>query len=188
MNDVLGGGGFTSRLVKRIRSDEGLAYSAGSSFGIGQYWPGVFNAYYQSKSATVAYAAKIAMDEIERIRTEPVTEEELTVAKNSFIDVFPRRFESAEQIVGTFADDEYNQRSHDYWKSYRENIRKVTATDVMNAAKKHLHPDRLVMLVVGKWPEIEPGDPDGKATMAQFYDGKATELPLRDPLTLAPME
>ena len=42
MNDILGGGGFTSRLTKRIRSDEGLAYGAGSSYGIGTFWPGVF--------------------------------------------------------------------------------------------------------------------------------------------------
>jgi predicted Zn-dependent peptidase len=188
MNDILGGGGFTSRMVKRIRSDEGLAYSAGSSFGIGQYWPGVFQVYYQSKSETVAFAAKIAMEEIERVRTESVSEEELTVAKNSFIDVFPRRFESASQIVGTFVDDEYTGRPHDYWIKYRDLVRVVSAEDVMNAAKKHLHPDNLVMLIVGKWDEIEPGDADGRASMAEFYEGQTTVLPLRDPLTLEPME
>ncbi|HXV77069.1 MAG TPA: pitrilysin family protein, partial [Candidatus Polarisedimenticolaceae bacterium] len=108
MNDILGGGGFTSRMVKRIRSDEGLAYSAGSSYGVGQYWPGVFQAFYQSKSDTVAFAAEIALEEIDRIRQGEVSEDELTTAKNSFIDVFPRRFESAGQIVGTFVDDEYD--------------------------------------------------------------------------------
>ena len=42
------------------------------------------------------------------------------------------------------------------------------------------------MLVVGKWSEIEPGDADGRATMAEFFGGKVEHLPLRDPLTLAP--
>jgi zinc protease len=188
MNDILGGGGFTSRLVKRIRSDEGLAYSAGSRFGVGQYWPGLFRVFYQSKSETVAFAAQIAMTEIERIRTEPVSDDELNTAKNSFIDVFPRRFESAGQIAGTFVDDEYNGRPHEYWDSYRDHIKKVGSKEVLAAAKKYLDPDKLVMLIVGKWDEIEPGDTDGRASMAEFFGGKATELPLRDPLTLEPMD
>ena len=188
LNDILGGGGFTSRLVKRIRSDEGLAYSAGSSYGVGQFWPGIFQAFYQSKSETVAFAAQIAMDEMQRLRESEVTEDELNTSKNSFIDVFPRRFESADQIAGTFVDDEYNGRPHGYWDSYRDNFRAVTAESVMEAAKKHIHPDKLVMLIVGDWDEIEKGDADQRAVMSQFYDGKATELPLRDPLTLEPIE
>ena len=188
MNDILGGGGFTSRLVKRIRSDEGLAYSAGSSYGVGEFWPGVFEAYYQSKSETVALAAKIALEEIERIRTQPVSEDELTVSKNSFIDVFPRRFESAGQIASIFADDEYMGRPHDYWKTYRDRMRAVTADELMRAAQKHLQPDQVVLLIVGKWADIEPGDADHRAAMAQFNGGKFTRLPLRDPLTLQPIQ
>jgi predicted Zn-dependent peptidase len=188
MNDILGGGGFTSRLVKRIRSDEGLAYSAGSDFGVGDYWPGVFQAYYQSKSETVAYAAQIALEEIERIRTTPVSEDELKVSKNSFIDVFPRRFESAGQRAGTFVDDEYNGRPHEYWKTYRDRMRAVTADAVLEAAKQNLHAEKLVMLIVGKWDAIKVGDADGHASMDKFFEGKATRLPLRDPLTLEPMQ
>jgi len=188
MNDILGGGGFTSRLTKRIRSDEGLAYSTGSSFRVGQYWPGTFNVYYQSKSATVAFAAEIAQVEIDRIRETPVSEDELNVAKGSFIDVFPRRFESAGQVAATFADDEYFGRPHDYWNTYRERIRAVGAKDVQRVAEKYLHPDRLVYLVVGKWEDIEPGDEDDRASMKQFHGGESTQLPLRDPLTLVPMK
>lgn len=187
MNDILGGGGFTSRLVQRIRSDEGLAYSAGSGYGVGQYWPGVFRMSYQSKSETVAYAAKIALEEMRRISTDKVSEEELRVAKNSIIDAFPRRFESASQIVDTFVDDEYDGRPHSYWGSYRDRVRAVGADDVLRVAAKHLHPDRLVFLIVGDWDDIVKGDADGKATMAEFHGGRATELPLRDPLTLEPL-
>src|SRR4029077_13610522 len=77
MNDILGGGGFTSRITKKVRSDEGLAYSAGSRCGIEPWWPGDFRVAYQSKSATVALAAKFSYAEIKRIRSEPVTDEEL---------------------------------------------------------------------------------------------------------------
>ena len=188
MNDILGGGGFTSRMVKRIRSDEGLAYSAGSRFGIGTFWPATFRVSYQSKNETVALAAKIALDLIDQIRTEPVSDEELKVSKNSFIDTFPRRFESPRQVVSTFADDEYVGRPHDYWTKYRDRIASITKDDVLNSAKTYLHPDKMVFFVVGKWDEIEPGDADGRASMKEFFEGKVKHLPLRDPLTLEPME
>lgn len=186
MNDILGGGGFTSRLTKRIRSDEGLAYGAGSSFGIGTFWPGIFQVGYSSKNPTVAYAAKIALEEIDKMRAAPPTEEELAVSKASFIDTFPRSFESATQIARTYAADERIGRPADYWVHYRERIGAVTAAQVQAAAAKHLHPDRLVMLVVGKWEEIAPGDPEGRAKMADLLGGEVVHLPLRDPLTLEP--
>ena len=187
MNDILGGGGFTSRLVKRVRSDEGLAYGASSRFGFGSFWPGTFSMSYASKNATVAYALEILLEELDRIRREPVSEEELRVSKSSFVDTFPRSFESAAQIAGTFAQDEILGRPHDYWYRYRDRIRAVDAQQVLAVAREHLDPARLVTLVVGPWDEIAPGDPEGRATMAQFGDGKVEHLPLRDPLTLEPV-
>jgi len=64
MNDILGGGGFTSRIMNRVRSDEGLAYSAGSAMPPGVYFPQYFIAAFQSKSRTVAYATSIVLDEM----------------------------------------------------------------------------------------------------------------------------
>ena len=187
MNEILGGGGFTSRLLKRIRSDEGLAYSAYSQFGIDPWWPGVFTMGYQSKSSTVALAASIALEELDRIRTEEVSAEELATAKASLIDVFPRQFESAGRTVGIFVRDEYEGRPHSYWQTYRDQVQAVTEQDVLRVAQKHLSPDRLVSLIVGDWPAIEGGDPDGRASMEDIRGGESTELPLRDPLTLEPM-
>ena len=187
MNDILGGGGFTSRLMSRIRSDEGLAYSAYSQFGIDVWWPGIFRMGYQSKSSTVALAAQIASQELERIRREEVSDTELTTAKASFIEVFPRQFESAARTVGIFVRSEFEGRPHEYWIEYRDQVQAVTKQDVLRAAKKHLHPDRLVYLIVGKWQEIEAGDPDGRASMKEFMGGTSIELPVRDPLTLEPI-
>ncbi|MDQ7088186.1 MAG: pitrilysin family protein [Acidobacteriota bacterium] len=187
MNEILGGGGFTSRITNRVRSDEGLAYSAGSVYRVGRFWPGMFRIVFQSKSATVPLAAKIALEEVRRIQNEPVSQEELDIAKAAFIDTFPQAFESIESIVNTFADDEYTGRPRDYWKKYRDRVRAVTAKDVQKAARKYLHPDQVVFLVVGKWDEIVKGDPDGRATMKEFFEGRATRLPLRDPLTLEPL-
>src|SRR5690606_25415562 len=135
MNDVLGGGGFTSRLTKRIRSDEGLAYGAGSGLITPVYYPGEWRASFQSKNRTVAFATKIVFDELERVRTEPISEEELTVAKNQFIETFPRTFESRQAIVNIFIDDERTNRPRDYWQTYRDKVRAVTPEDMLRATE-----------------------------------------------------
>ncbi|RMG42392.1 MAG: insulinase family protein [Acidobacteria bacterium] len=187
MNDILGGGGFTSRITKKIRSDEGLAYSAGSRLNLGIVDRGLFFVSFQSKNPTVALAAKLSRELIEQMRSEEVSEEELRVSKNSFIDAFPRRFESADAVARTFAFDEYYGRPHSYWSEYRKRIAAVDTGDVLRVAKKYLHPERMLLLVVGKWDEIAPGDPDHRASMSEFYGGKVTHLPLRDPLTMEPL-
>src|SRR5262245_5525641 len=184
MNDILGGGGFTSRITKKVRSDEGLAYSAGSRFGIGTYWRGDFRVSYQSKNETVALAAKYSLAEVDKIRTEKPTDEEMLTSKNSFIESFPRNFESPTAVARLFADDDYIGRPHSYWDTYRDNIRKVDGKDVQRVAKTYLFPDKMVFLVVGKWSEIEPGDANKRASMKEFYGGQVQHLPLRDPLTL----
>ncbi len=187
MDSVLGNGGFTTRLMKRIRSDEGLAYGAYSNFRIGNYWPANLSVTFQSKSETVAYAAKIALEEIDRIRAEPVGEDELRTVKAAAVETFPNSFDSALAVAQVFAQDEFLGRPHSYWRTYRENVEAVTTADVQRVARRYLSPDRLVMLIVGDWEAIEPGDSDGRATMAEVagkIGGGVTMLPVRDPVSL----
>jgi predicted Zn-dependent peptidase len=186
MNHILGGSGFTSRIMKRVRSDEGLAYSAGSSFSFDPFQPGTFTVSFQSKNETVALAAKISLEEVRRIQEELVSDEELEIAKGSLIQTFPQRFDSAGQIASTFAYDAFIGRSHEYWQLWRPQVEAVTADDVRRVAQQHLKPDEVVLLLVGKWDEIAKGDSDGRATMADFFGGAVTHLPPRDPLTLEP--
>lgn len=186
MNDILGGGGFTSRITSRVRSDEGLAYSAGSGLSMPPYYPGEFRASFQSKNRTVALAIQVILEEIEKIRTEPVSQEELDTSRNQFIETFPQVFDSPQQTLSVFVEDEWTGRPEGYWQSYRDRIRAVTPEDVLRVAKEHLHPDEMAILVAGKWEEIAPGDLEGRASMKQFHDGEVTHLPARDPLTLQP--
>lgn len=184
MNDILGGGGFVSRITSRVRSDEGLAYSAGSGMGAGVYYPGTFQAGFQSKTRSCARAASIIVEEIERIRSEKVTDEELVTARNSFIEILPRYFESKGEIVGTFAADLYTKRDPSFWRRYRAGFESVDAEAVLAAAKKYLHPDRLVVLAVGDAEGLLAGDPEHPDYRLADLGETLTRLALPDPLTL----
>ena len=185
MNDILGGGGFSARLLTRVRSDEGLAYSASSNFGLGVYYDGVFRAGFQSRSETVARAAAIVLEEIERIRREPVTDEELRNSTAYFVETFSRNFSSAASTAGLFAADEYTGRDPSYLAAYRDNIAAVTAADVLDAARRYLDPEALAILVVGNLEAILAGDPDRpEFSLDALRPGAAVRIPLPDPFTM----
>jgi zinc protease len=189
MNDILGGSGFSSRMVNRVRSDEGLAYSVGSSFPPGVYYPISFHAGFQSKSRTVAYAISLIIEEMKRIAAAPVTDQELASAKRAFVERLPRSFASKAQIVGVLAGEEFTGRyakQPDFWQTVAARINAVTKEDVLRVAKKYLTPEQLVILVVGNQEEILKGHPNHPEKLTDF--GKLTELPLRDPLTMKPAD
>jgi len=190
MNDILGGGGFTSRITNRVRSDEGLAYSAGSDWEGGVWYPGIWSASFQSKVRTASYAAQIVLEEVKRIREGGVTEEELQTAKASFVDTFPRRFATKAQVAGALLDEEFTGRYRtdpDYFARYRGRIEKVTAADARRAADRLLHPDKVTILAVGNKDGLLNPDPKHPVAFADLTAGKITFLPLRDPLTMKPM-
>lgn len=182
-NDILGGGGFTSRMMKTIRSNEGLAYSAYSSMRFNRTFPGTVAAFFQSKSSTCAYATKIAFDLIRGMQSEDVSGEELDVSKTSFIETFPRRFESARSVAALYAMDELLGRDHAYWKNYRSSVGAVDAAAIRKAMAADLHPDQMIVLVVGNISDIMKGHPDHQASLKDF--GSIHQVPLRDPMTLA---
>jgi zinc protease len=191
MNDIFGGGGFTSRITNRVRSDEGLAYSVGSRFAGGIYFPNPFLAVLQTKSRTVAYAISLVQEEMKRIAVEPVTDAELQTAKRSAIETFPEVFATADKTAAVFAEDELTGRHAtrpDYWKTYRAGVEAVTVADVQRVAAKHLHPDKLVALIVGDEAEIALGSPEHPLKLTDLGLGNITALPARDPLSLEPVK
>ncbi len=184
MNGILGASGFRSRIVARVRSDEGLAYNSGSRFGQGVWYPGDFRAWFQSKSNSCAYATKIVLEEIERLRKEKVTQKDVDDTVNFYVESFPQRFQSKMTILGAYVDDEYTGRDPIYWQTYIENLKTVTPDDVQRVAQKYLQPDQLVLLAVGDAGAISSGGYDKAADLKFDSFGKLTTLPLRDPETM----
>lgn len=190
MNDILGGGGFTSRIMNRVRTEEGLAYSAGSSLQGGVYYPPPFVASFQTKSRTVPYAVSLVLKEMKQIAAEPVSPGELATTINGMIERFPRAFASKAQVAALFAQEEFTGRfakDPGYFRTYREKIRAVTQADVQRAAQRLLKADQTAVVIVGHRDEILLGHPNHPERLHDFGGGKVTELPLLDPLTLEPL-
>lgn len=189
MNDILGGSGFHARLMKKIRSDEGLTYGIGSRFGTGEYWPGNWACRLQTKNRSVAYAMRLALAEIDRIKTQPVSDEEIKIVKDSIMDGFPARFPNKHSIVTHFASEQLVGWPEGFYEDYREKIQAVTKDDVQRVAKKYLDPTKLVLLVVGKTSDVEEGDvKDHPGKLSEIAKLPVVTLPLRDPLTMKPMK
>lgn len=186
-NDILGGGGFTSWIMSKIRSDMGLAYSAGSMFSIGMDYPGQFRGFFQTKFETCAIASQVLIEQVNRLRNEGVSADELETARNSAVQTLPSRFESLLRTMSVFARDELSGRPIDYWPTYIEKVNSVDAGGIREAARANLDPDKLIILVVGDAEEVLKTNPDfPEASLEKL--GEITRLPLRDPLTLEPID
>lgn len=171
LNYILGGGSFTSRLTSRVRSDEGLAYSTGSSFSTNSRDYGTFYAYCQTKSSTAYKATKIIAEEIEKIRNEGVTEQELKEARDAVINRFVFTFDNPAKIVQSLMNLEFDGYPADYFKTYLDNYRKVNLEQMKMVAQKYLQSDSLTYLVVGKPEAFEkPLDEFGAVTIIELTD------------------
>lgn len=184
MNAILGGSGFQSRITAKVRAREGLAYSAGSQFRQGVYYPGDFRGFFQSKTNACAYATQLVLEEIERLRTEKVTQDELDRTISLFAEFFPQRFPNKMALLGTYANDEYTGRDPAYLQTYVDNLKKVTVDDVLRVAREYLHPDQLVILAVGDSEGIRAGGHDKQPELTLDKFGKVRMWQPRDPDTL----
>jgi zinc protease len=186
-NQILGGRGFTARLMKRIRSDEGLTYGVYSTLEPGTYWRGDVTGGLQTKNRSVAYALRLALEEIRKLKEQPVTEDELAVNKDGIVEAFPSQWATRQAVASRFADEAREGWPEDWWATYRERIQAVTVADVQRMARKLFDTEKMVILAVGKASEMEPGDPDHPGALKDVAPLPEKPLPLRDPATMKPM-
>lgn len=147
-NQILGGG-FTGRLFKNVRSRQGLAYSVFGSYESDFAHPGTFGLGCQTKSESTIQAIQAILSEVEKMRQTEVSDEELKVAKESFLNSFVFNFDTEGEIVTRLLTYEYYDYPADFLLQTREQVEKVTKADILRVARKHLHPDKVQILVVG---------------------------------------
>jgi zinc protease len=153
MNYVLGGGGFSSRVMDSIRNERGLAYSVYSFFAA-ERSHGTFEFVMQTKNETAMEAIRIGNDEIRRMREEPVSDQELNDAKDYLIGSFPLRLDTNRKVASFLAQVEYFKLGLDYPDRYPDLIRSVNGEEVLRVAKKYLHPEMLITVIVGNLKKI----------------------------------
>ncbi len=147
MNYILGGGGFSSRLMQIVRDEMGLAYSIHSYFSPNKYG-GFFGVAVQTKNESANTVISEIIRQMKRISTEPVSEDELRDAKAYLTGSFPRRLETNTKIANFLAAIEFYNLGLNYIEKYPEYINAVTRDDILRAAKKYLDPDRYTLVVV----------------------------------------
>ena len=153
MNYTLGGGAFSSRLMKTVRSEGGKTYGVSSQFDAGRD-AGPFEAWTFTRNAEAAATVKLVLDEIAKMRTGGPTEEELHAAKNNLIGGYGLRLETGSDLAERLIGAEIDGLDSKYVVEYPARLEAVTVKDATTAAAQHLDPRALI--VVGKASEVGP--------------------------------
>ncbi len=155
LEDILGGNSFTSRLFRDVRSRQGLAYSVGSRLAPGNAGPGVFMLHALTKGPSTYQALSSMLDHMERLRKDPVSNEELQLAKDAFLNSFVFSFANTSLIVGRLMALEYHGLPKDFLQRFRDSVVRLTKEDLLRVARRHLHTDRVIILAIGKDDDFE---------------------------------
>ena len=155
MNEIFSGG-FGSRVVQNVRTKLGLAYSVGGSFGASYDHPGVFYVQAATKSPSTVPATEALLAEINRLKTEPPTPEELAKAKDQVLNSFIFHYDTPDKVLNEQVVLAFYGYPPDFLEMYKYGIEKVTAADVSRVANKYIDTSKLAIVVVGNNSEIQP--------------------------------
>ena len=147
-NEIFGGG-FSSRLFSRLRSDQGLAYTVNGGFNTHFFHPGTFYGHIRTRSERTAEAIRSMQKEIRLMTEELVTEDELERARESWLNSYVFNFDQVDKTARRLVQYAYNEYPDDFLQELRKKIEAVTREDILAAAKKYIRPDQLQILVVG---------------------------------------
>ncbi len=151
MNQVL----TMERMFKKIRTDEGLAYSVFGYYGVALDHPGIFNAGAQTKSQSTVKAIRLMIKEIERMTQEEVTDEELNRGKDEFLNSYVFNYDSKGKIVNRMLTLAHFGYPMDFIDRIKDGVERVSKADVLRVAKKYMRPDKLQILVAGKKEDFD---------------------------------
>jgi len=148
LNFILGEGGFTSRLVKEVRSNRGLAYSVGGGIGLDSD-RGLFEIACSTKAGSTVQAIDLIRSLLRQMRDQGPTEQEVKEAKESSVNSFVFSVDGTVRFMQAFLYYDFYAYPPDFLATYRDHLAKVTRDQVAQVARRRINPDRLVILVVG---------------------------------------
>lgn len=154
LNEVLNG--FSGRLFNEVRSRQGLAYVVYAFWSARYDYPGTFIGGGQTRSEATVPFIQAVLQEIERVRNNPITTDELNAAKDSVLNSFVFSFQSPDQILSRLIRYEYYGYPSDFIFQFQRAVEATTASQVLEAAQRNLKPEQLVTLVVGNPATINP--------------------------------
>jgi zinc protease len=148
-NFILGGGGFTSRLGMRVRSNAGLTYSIHANAESNYTYPGTWYIDFFTKSETFGQATALSLEVIRELRANGITDAELEHAKETLVGGLPSTFRSPFDIVATYGWNEYYGRSPLHFQKYAGDLQAITKDDVTRVVGKYMNPAAFTFTVVG---------------------------------------
>lgn len=151
--DILGSG-FTSRLVRRIRTELGYAYSIGASWGAGFLTPGLFTISGSTKSQSTLETIQTIEEELRKLRSGEVTDEELKTAKDTVLNSFVFFFDTPAKTINRVVLYDYYGYPKDFIFTYQKAVAAVTKADVLRVAREYLKPENLTIVAVGNAREF----------------------------------
>lgn len=173
LNQILGGGGLSTRLNMNLREDKGYTYGANSNIGTSRY-SATFSAGASVRNEVTDSALVQFMYELNKIATELVTEEEFELAKNSAKGSFARSLEGRGTVASFALNTQLNNLPEDYYATYLKRVDAVTREDLLDVAKRYIRPDQANIVVVGKAEEVAPKlEQFGPIT---YYDAYGNEV------------
>src|SRR6056297_338708 len=181
-NRILGGGG-QARLFKNLREDKGYTYGSYSGLRANKFSPMRFNAYAQVRNAVTDSSVVEILKEIDKITSEPVSDEELANAKAKYAGSFVMALEKPETVANYALNIETEDLPKDFYETYLERLDAITKEDVLKAAQKHFSTSNARVVVTGKGTDVlenlEKVNFNGKTIPVLFYDKYAnkTEKP-----------
>ncbi|PTM01679.1 MAG: peptidase M16 [Candidatus Arcticimaribacter sp.] len=181
-NSILGGGG-EARLFLNLREDKGFTYGSYSRLQTNKYTRARLRAFASVRNAVTDSSVVELVKELEKIRTEEVTQKELDNAKAKYVGDFVLALEKPQTIARYALSIRTENLPEDFYKTYLQKINAVTVADILAATKKHVKLDNARIFVTGKGSEVleslEQVAPFGKPLKVSYYDqyGTPTERP-----------
>ena len=154
-NLIVGGSGFSSRLMAALRAHEGLTYGVSSAYAMRRA-PGPFFAATFTRVEKLRPALDILLAELERARSAPPGEDELSWARTLATGSFSMGLETSDAVTAALVDLDVYGLPEDSLDTYRTRVRAVTPADIAAVAQAHLHPDRAAIVLVGPATAIVP--------------------------------